>query len=267
MKIPLIVWFHLILMPVLLTACAGVQFVAPYDEVIYDGLTEYKGELNLHVKNMADLGGTPAGTYEANKLKYNEMETRLELLIDRARAQSTGNGCLLSPALAGKVNTYMHDKAPAELKGTPSDDKPTTASNSYGCTEILLIKVKVQLEFIETIHREADRCPLRSPASVQIVEVEISGPETAATSDLDQAVDQAVAEVVESLRATLTSALMIRLDGLVVASSGQADDTAVEEVPTISCLRPATAVTALAISNQSIDAAWVVENAKKQGVE
>jgi hypothetical protein len=37
--------------------------------------------------------------------------------------------------------------------------------------------------------------------------------------------------------------------------------------PEISCLRPATAKTALDITNQSIDAAWVVEMAKKEGSE
>ena len=165
MIVRLICWFHLVLIPLLLAACAGVQFVAPYDEVIYNGLTEYKGELNLHVKNMADLGGTPAGTYEANMLKYNEMETRLELLIDRARTQSTGNGCLLSPALSKRVDSYLRDKAPAELGNASA----STTSNSYGCTEILLIKVKQQLEFIELIHRESDRCALRSPGSPRLL--------------------------------------------------------------------------------------------------
>jgi hypothetical protein len=185
------------------------------------------------------------------------------LLIDRARTQSTGNGCLLSPALSERVDSYLRDKAPAELSKASSG----TESNSYGCTEILLGKVKQQLEFIELIHRESDRCALRSPGTVRIVELEISDLQPAASSDLDQAVDQAVAEVVESLKATLTTALMVKLDGLVIASGGQSDDLPAGEPPMISCLRPATAVDALAISNQSIDAAWVVENAKKQGVE
>lgn len=263
MIVRLKIWPGLVLVPVLLGGCAGVQFVAPYDELIYDGLTDYKGELNLHVKNMADLGGTPAGTYEANKLKYNEMETSLELLIDRARSQSTGNGCLLSPALSEKVDSYLRDKAPTELSNAASG----ATSNSYGCTEILLIKVKLQLEFLETIHRESDRCALRSLASVQIVEIEIPDLGATATGDLDQAVDQAVAEVVESLRASLTSALMVKLNGLVVATADPPGEALAADSPTVSCLRPATAVDALAISNQSIDAAWVVENAKRQGVE
>jgi hypothetical protein len=191
------------------------------------------------------------------------METSLELLIDRARSQSTGNGCLLSPALSEKVDSYLRDKAPAELSNASSG----ATSNSYGCTEILLNKVKLQLEFLETIHRESDRCALRSPVSVQIVELEISDLESTATSDLDQAVDQAVAEVVESLKASLSSALMVKLNGLVVAAADPPGETLATDSPTVSCLRPATAVDALAISNQSIDAAWVVENAKRQGVE
>lgn len=261
--------FLLLLSSTLIGGCASMQFVAPYDEVIYEGLTDYKGELNLHVKNMADLGGTPAGTYEANKLKYNEMETRLDLLIDRASSQSTGKGCLLSSALKEKVDNYLHDKAPAELSNAKSSS--SSSSNSYGCTEILLVKVKQQLEFLEFIHGNTDRCELRTSGAIQVVEVEVDSLAPAENSSLEQVVDQAVAEVVESLRASLTSTLLAKLDGAVIESAGQpeaAEPEAAEpgEQATVSCLRPATARDALAISNQSINAAWVVENAKRQGV-
>jgi len=255
--------FLLLLSFSLIGGCASVQFVAPYDEVIYEGLTDYKGELNLHVKNMADLSGTPAGTYEANQLKYNEMETRLDLLIDRARSQSTGNGCLLSPALKKKVDSYLHDKAPVEL----SNAKSSSSSNSYGCTEILLVKVKQQLADLEFIHGNTDRCELRASGAIQVVEVEVDSLAPAENSSLDQVVDQAVAEVVESLRAGLTSTLLAKLDGVVIESTSQPEGTAPGERATVSCLRPATAETALAISNQSINAAWVVENAKRQGAK
>lgn len=247
----------------LLAACAPVQLVTPYDETIYNGLTEYKAELNLHVKNMADLAGTPAGTYEANQLKYNAMETQLELMIDRARSQSTGLGCRLSDELTERVASHLREQAPPELvAAAPAGD---AGGDTYGCTEILLGKVRQQLDFLQLIHRETDRCELRSPGTVQVVEVEVGGV-PAAGGDLDAVVDQAVAEVIESLRASLTSALLARLDSAVLSAPATAG-VAGQEVPMVSCLRPATAVDALAISNQSIDAAWFVENAKKQGVE
>ncbi len=255
--------FLLLLSSTLIRGCAGVQFVAPYDEVIFEGLTDYKGELNLHVKNMADLSGTPAGTYEANRLKYNEMDTRLDLLIDRARSQSTGRGCLLSPALKEKIDNYLCDKVSAELSSAAS----STGSNSYGCTEILLVKVKQQLTYLESIHRDTDRCELRASGAIQVVEVEVDSLAPAGSGSLGQVVDRAVAEVVESLRASLTSALLAKLDGVVIESTAQPEAAAPGEQLTVSCLRPATAAAVLEISNQSINAAWVVENAKRQGAK
>jgi hypothetical protein len=259
--VPTRLWLMLAGITLLTAGCAGVQLVAPYDEAIYQGLIDYKEELNLHVKNMADLGGTTQGTYEANVLKYNAMETRLEMLMDRARTQSTGVGCSLSPALAKKVDSYLREEAPPELSSAPTSD----SANSYGCTEILLGKVRQQLDFLQLIHRESDRCPLRVSGISQQVEIVERAP--AAEIDLNDAVDQAVADVVESLRHGLTVALLSRLEGAMVTPAGETGEPDAGEAATVSCLRQETAVDALAISNQSIDAAWFVENAKKQGAE
>ena len=248
-----------------LGGCTMVQLVAPYDESIYNGLTEYKSDLNLHVKNMADLAGTPAGTYQANQLRYNELETRIELMIDRAHSQSTGISCRLSPDLFGKVEEQLRERAPPELVAARPEGE--AEPNTYGCTEMLLKNVKLQLDFLQEIHRNADRCKLKSPGSVQVVEVDVANLQPAPAGELDQVVDQAVSEVVESLRTSLTLALLAKLDGMVVSVPEADADAGVELELMVSCLRPDSARDALSISNQAIDAAWFVENAKKQGVE
>ena len=168
-----------------------VQIVTPYDQVIDNGLSEYKEELNIFVKNMADSGGTEEGTFELNKQTYNELETQIELLIDRAKIQSTGS-CKLSTELTSKVVDIMNDNIPIELTNV----KTHKDGNSFGCTEKLLVLIKKQLDFLKEIHSTTDKCKN-------------------------------------------------------------------EQNENISCVRPATAKSVLDISNQSINAAWVVETAKK----
>jgi len=189
----------------LVAACAPVTLVAPYDEVIYEGLTEFKESLNNHVKNMADLGGTPEGSYVANRIAYNALETRIEMLIDRASLQATGRRCSVPGNLASTMDDYVRDQLPGTLVNAPVEASP----NTFGCTRRLLELVREQLGIIEEIHRELDRCPL---------------------------VDERAGS-----------------------------DAASAATGTVSCLRPATAADALTIANQSINAAWYLENAKRQG--
>ncbi|MDG9670617.1 hypothetical protein [Hahella sp. CR1] len=172
-----------------LSACSGVTLVSDYDEVIDKGSMEFSEQLNTHVKNMADLAGTPEGTYEKNRPAYNALESKLDAMIARASAASEGKACKLEKKLYKRVTTMMNEKIPTEIaqSGMEAD------GNADGCNEKLLSLVKDQLLFIEEIHRESDKC----------------GPQK------------------------------------------------------LSCLRPATSKSAMAIANQSINAVSVVENAKK----
>ena len=79
----------------LLASCAQVQLVATYDEEIYNGIHEYKALLNRHLKDMAVLNGSYEGSFEANQVKYNELEVKIDLLVDRASLRSIGLGCSL----------------------------------------------------------------------------------------------------------------------------------------------------------------------------
>lgn len=168
-----------------------VQLVSDYDEVIDHGLRDYKQQLNAFVKDMADAGGTSEGTYEYNKSTYNQLESRIDLLIDRAKMQSTGS-CKLVTNISSKIQRIMGDQVPVVIK--PESQSET--GNSYGCTERLLVLVKQQLLFVKEIHQNTDKCKSRSGEQ-------------------------------------------------------------------LSCLRTATSKSALDISNQSINAAWIVETTKR----
>ena len=168
-----------------------VQLISPYDEVIDIGLKEYKEEINLFIKNMSDLGGTEEGTFTYNKAKYNELETKIDLLIERAQLQSTGS-CKMLPEISSKIEKLLGDNLPADLRNADKNED----GNSYGCTERLLVLIKEQLASIKQIHETTDKCR---------------------------------------------------------AADGS----------NISCIRTATSKTAMDITNQSINAAWIVETTKK----
>ena len=234
-------------------ACTSVQFVAPYDEGIYTGITEYKELLNKHIKDASVMNGLQSGSFEENQIRYNELEVKIDLLIDRARLQSTGSGCSLVPALADRMSLHLRDDMPADLLGA----EITEDDNSYGCTEMLLRNVRSQLDQLKTIHREIDRCERRSPNIDSVV-----FPEDSSAANLSNVIDEAVDEVLGTLKSSIKLAVIEHIE----TNFNLSGDSSVIEgasAEDISCLRIPTAQLALDISNQSINAVWVLENAKK----
>jgi hypothetical protein len=175
---------------VLLGGCPWQQVVSPYDEVIDKGIVEFYEQLNLFVKDASDAAGKPEGTYEANTRKYNQLETKLDVLILRASSRSQGSACQLEAKVYEKVAKALDGNVPPELKPQPGQ-----AGDANACNTRLLELVKQQLGLIREIHAKTDKCATPT------------GP--------------------------------------------------------VSCLRPATAATALKIANQSINAVSVVEAAKR----
>lgn len=172
----------------LASGCSSIRLVSDYDEVIDKGTMDFAEQLNTHVKNMADLGGRPEGTYQTNFRTYNALDAKLDVLIARASSASSGLGCRLEKKVYDRVAALLQNQMPPEVRASDAG----AAGDANGCNERLLILVKQQLGSIRTIHRETDKCGV------------------------------------------------------------------------MSCLRPATAKTAMDIANQSIRAVSVVENAKKQ---
>jgi|GEM_PF-2238075 len=186
-------FYLLIITSILLLSCK-VTLVVPYDEVIDNGLKEYKEEINTFIKSMGDLSGTNEGTYNHNKLKYNYLESKIDVLIDRASIQST-TSCQLIEDVSNKIQKVMGQHYPAGF-ATVEKKREVENGNSYSCIKKLLELIRQQQDLIEQTHSSTDTC----------------------------------------------------LD-----SNGNS----------ISCIRTTTSNSILKIINQSIDAAWVVETAKK----
>jgi hypothetical protein len=142
----------------LLGGCPWGQVVSPYDEVIDKGIVEFYEQFNIFVRDTADAGGKPEGTYQANTRTYNLLETKLDVLILRATSQSQGSGCKLEARVYEKVAKLLDKDMPAELKGGTQP-----AGDANGCNARLLQLVKEQLAIIRDIHATTDKC---GPAQV-----------------------------------------------------------------------------------------------------
>jgi hypothetical protein len=178
-----------------LASCLGTfRLVTPYDEVLDYGLSDYRERLNAFARDVADKAGKPEGTFDANKPRYNELESKVDGLVARARLQGGMHACRLPAGVLQEVLALAGAELPPEVKRDP----PPADGNAFGCTVRLLELVHAQLGLLMQIHAQTDKC-------------------------------------------------------------AGADGTS------LSCLRPATAQTALRISNQSIDAALIVETAKRKG--
>jgi len=63
--------------------CA-VHFVSDYDEVTDRTITELQARTEAFVLKMADAAGTPAGTYDSNKVFYTEAKATILTIESRA---------------------------------------------------------------------------------------------------------------------------------------------------------------------------------------
>ena len=147
----------------LLVSCT-ITLVSPYDPVIDQGVMEFKSDLNALVQNMAELGGKPEGTYEANKSSYNELHADIDVLIQRANMNSVG-GCKMAKKLTQQLMEKLGDQLPAEFKEERQNDE----GNSYGCIELMLINVKEQLKNIQNIHENTDKCSLNDSTQISCI--------------------------------------------------------------------------------------------------
>jgi len=143
-----------VLTATLLMGCGTIRFVSDYDEVLDKGITEFSEQLNTHVKNMAELGGKPEGTYDATFKTYNALESKIEVLIARASAASEGKACKLQSKVFQKISEVLKTNTPSELQ----QGSDATVSTASACNARLLVLVGNQLSSIREIHKTADKC-------------------------------------------------------------------------------------------------------------
>jgi hypothetical protein len=135
-------------------ACTSVRLVSDYDPVIDQGVTSFAVEINTHVKNMAELGGKPAGTYEATFATYNALDARLDVMISRADAASGGSSCQLQSQVYQKLSQILKSSLPPGMQaGTEAN-----AMSASACNTRLLELVKQQLAVLRQIHQSTDKC-------------------------------------------------------------------------------------------------------------
>ncbi len=142
------------LIALLLAGCGTIRLVSDYDEVVDKGMSEFTEQLNTHVKNMAELGGKPEGSYEANFKTYNALESKLDVLIARASTTANGQTCKLEAGVHRKISALLLTNAPPGL-AVGSD---ATAASESACNTRLLTLVREQLSSIREIHRDIDKC-------------------------------------------------------------------------------------------------------------
>lgn len=144
----------IVISTVLISGCGTIRLTTDYDEVIDRGIVEFTEQLNTHVKNMAELNGKPEGTYEENFKAYNALESKIDILINRASIASEGKACKLEEKVFRKISIALKDKVPETLQ--QGVDASTATANA--CDARLLELVKDQLNAIREIHKTTDTC-------------------------------------------------------------------------------------------------------------
>ncbi len=144
-----------------LSACDTLKLIEPYDPVIDKGLMEFKETFSGFVNTMGEVGGTDAGKYTANIAKYNELDAKIETLMERAELSGAALGCKLPEKMVSGFQRLLAKSNDNEV------DVPVPAivdkGNSFGCTYQMLGYVKKQMPFVREIHKEADKCDVVDP--------------------------------------------------------------------------------------------------------
>lgn len=157
----------------LLSGCTKVVLVTPYDEVTDTRLQDYRDALNVLVKRAAAATGTQAGTFEAAKDGYLDLEVRISGLVDRAKTLDRGLGCKLNASAWTRIKSQLSQAA-----GLPASN-PATGDES-GCITMMLTNVQANLSSLESVHKDPAQCQstnseaatcLRGPAAAALLAV------------------------------------------------------------------------------------------------
>jgi hypothetical protein len=138
------------------SACHTVVLISPYDEVTETRLQDFREALNVTVKRAGSNTGTAAGTFEASKDAYIELEAKIDGLVDRAKMQDVGVGCKLDAKTWARVKGEL-----AAAVGLPATN--ATTGDGSGCVTMMLINVQKNLASLKSIHEDPAQCAGPSP--------------------------------------------------------------------------------------------------------
>jgi hypothetical protein len=128
----------------LVGACT-VQLVAPYDEVIDDGLMTFNQDFLQFMAGIKQNVPSESASYASNVDFYNRQDAALGTLVQRARASDPGGSCSSS---ALTLDTLQSVDSIALSKGVQTGPAP-----SGSCTAILLTYIQDQLTETACFHQ------------------------------------------------------------------------------------------------------------------
>ena len=129
----------------LLAACA-VQLVAPYDEVIDDGLMTFNRDFLQFMAGIKENVPAEDASYAANTSFYNAQQAAIGTLVQRSEASDPDGSCSGSALTQGAVQRVDAIVLPDAAK----TDQPPPAGS---CTTILLTYIQEQLTDTACFHQ------------------------------------------------------------------------------------------------------------------
>lgn len=139
-----------------LASCQQVVLLAPYDEATDNRLQDYREGLNTLVKRAGSNKGTAAGTFEAAKDSYLELEAKIEGLVQRATMQDVGAGCKLDDKTWSRIKGQLK-----QVAGLPRTNSQT--GDGSGCVPLMLTNVQKNLTDLESVHKDPAQCASQDP--------------------------------------------------------------------------------------------------------
>jgi len=130
--------------------------ISPYDATIPSVLQGYRYSLNVLVKRAGAGAGTAAGTFDASKDAYVDLEAKIDGLVAQAKAQDQGIGCKLDDKTWNRIKAQF-----AKAAGLPASSG--TTGDGYGCVTMMLVNVQQNLTTLESIHKDPAQCVSKVP--------------------------------------------------------------------------------------------------------
>lgn len=133
---------------VLLSACT-VQWIAPYDETVDRGVTQFHEEFLGFVADMNRKARRPDGTYARNTAFYDKWSAKLTALADRSLAADPAGTCPGTETFGGFIREGLGRYAETMSRGAPGPD----AGLAGDCTARLLRLLQMQLADFAEFHQ------------------------------------------------------------------------------------------------------------------
>ncbi len=150
-----------LMLSLLLSGCAAITLVPPYDEQIDAGLTDLYADTGAFVDRMVAARGTAEGTLDSNREFYEEANARVDALIVRAEAHRVLDNCPSVKILERAFSVArIPDDVRREMGTLQSDD----------CQVVLMRMIREGYGEMEDLHRAQGAAGLGTDARGQFMD-------------------------------------------------------------------------------------------------